>query len=66
MVIYRSSGPIIYPTKLLPAGFRVIDTCPGPGYLNPVMGRVDSESGTGDFRPSEIILFPDLNMRRFS
>ena len=39
----RPSGPIICPTKLLPTGFRVIDTCPGPGYPNFVRGRGNFE-----------------------
>jgi RNA recognition motif len=28
---FRPSDRIICPTKLQPTGFRVIDTCPGPG-----------------------------------
>jgi hypothetical protein len=49
----RPSGPIICPTKLLPTGFRAIDTCLGPGYLYFMRGRVDSEPEAGDSMPRE-------------
>jgi hypothetical protein len=62
----RPSGPIICPKKLLPTGFRVIDTCPGPGYSYFVRGRVDSEPKAGNFMPREkgnSYPSPDANRR---